>query len=679
MAAGRNVGLRQPGLRHAFATPAEGDGTGGGIGGTSTSSIERIIETRGQQLTGIAGMAFWHEPFVVPPGTRGSYWRDMHGTDTRILDAYPGGVCEIFANAGYGVVVVDPHDAYPFITPPGGPSIVGVIDAAEPFYMFTRFFLGSDPGSGGAGGWQEGQCAFVIGVVDPTTLAVVGMGIAIDADSFFGAVGGDVNNPTSTTGIASTVPRDFDTWHVMELYTTGGKFWLKVDDGTPLDVSALFPGSAVRGTPFVQVIAADVTQPAIAVDHIAYGAGRGGATLAPLGPDAGGVAHVTAVAPLHSTGGANPAISFPSLTALGLALAEATDEAAAQTALALVPGTDVQAYSAVLAAVAAGITVDGMNLIFTTGVPGQQQALALEPGVDVQAYDADLAALAGVTSAADKIPYFTGAGAAAVADFPGAARTLLAATTEAAQRAAIGLSDLTDEALGELAHANTVCGFSYPSECRTFDNEAKIGTLGSRWTALPSGATGGLGNSGKGIVTSGWRGGANQITTGATAGSACSLIAIVNGLLLYGSSLMDDLVGATSKWQVEAVIRMDTTPDAQAKMGIGWIDPGGNALIFMGVQGSGSTTKFRVWKEGGGGTGATSTVNLDTNPHRLRMWGNGDGKIYFSVDNETPIQLTGQSWGMAATPYVTIENGSTNAAQTVTLGTIRYRTDGMAA
>lgn len=65
---------------------------------------------------------------------------------------------------------------------------------------------------------------------------------------------------------------------------------------------------------------------------------------------------------------------------------------------------------------------------------------ALESGT----LDPDLAAIAGLTSAADKLPYFTGASTAALATFTALARTLVACSTSAAMRTALGLVIGTD-------------------------------------------------------------------------------------------------------------------------------------------------------------------------------------------------------------------------------------------
>lgn len=81
----------------------------------------------------------------------------------------------------------------------------------------------------------------------------------------------------------------------------------------------------------------------------------------------------------------------------------------------------------------------GAALLDDPNATAQRTTLGLVIGTDVQAYDAELAAIAGLTSAADKIPYFTGAGTAALADCTYFGRLLMAAANGIVARWEIGL------------------------------------------------------------------------------------------------------------------------------------------------------------------------------------------------------------------------------------------------
>ena len=137
-----------------------------------------------------------------------------------------------------------------------------------------------------------------------------------------------------------------------------------------------------------------------------------------------------------------------------------TSASAARTNLGVAIGSDVQAHGDVLddlsgltqaankgiyfdtanSAATFDLTSAGRALLDDADASAQRTTLGLAIGTDVQAYDAELAALAGLTSAANKLAYFTGSGTADLTDLSSYARTLLDDSSASDARTTLGVA-----------------------------------------------------------------------------------------------------------------------------------------------------------------------------------------------------------------------------------------------
>ena len=256
-----------------------------------------------------------------------------------------------------------------------------------------------------------------------------------------------------------------------DIVVSTGAITPKTDDAVDLGSSTFqFKDAYIDGTAYIDTLEINgtvITPTGIELNYV------DGVTSAiqtqldakqPLDADLTAIAGLTSAANKlpYFTGSGTAAVA--DFTAFGRTLVDDADAATARTTLGLVIGTDVQAYDVELNALAgltsaanklpyytgsgtaalADFTAFGRTLVDDADAATARTTLGLVIGTDVQAYDAELASIAGLTSAANKLPYFTGSGTAALADLSVFARTILDDADAATVRATLGLVIGTD-------------------------------------------------------------------------------------------------------------------------------------------------------------------------------------------------------------------------------------------
>ncbi|CAB4158552.1 hypothetical protein UFOVP706_16 [uncultured Caudovirales phage] len=146
--------------------------------------------------------------------------------------------------------------------------------------------------------------------------------------------------------------------------------------------------------------------------------------------------------------------------------------------------------SSVTASQISDASANGRSLVTAADYAAMRTLLALVPGTNVQAQSTHLAALAAAGSVVDSVPYYTGAGSAALAGLTAFGRSLLDDADAATARSTLGLNTTISAGTGLSGGGNINANFSLSFDTTWGDARYRRLSVGVPWADLTGVPTG---------------------------------------------------------------------------------------------------------------------------------------------------------------------------------------------